>query len=103
MKIDFSQTVNDIFGEPMMLPPKKGATEPAAATLGDLCVQALLADFPGEQLTGEEKYKRYEIASAIKKGAEGISIEDLAILKPVIGKGYGAAVVGPVYDLLEGK
>lgn len=102
MKVDFNAVVLDFWGEPLKMPPKKAGEQPSDATLGGLCIQVLLADIPGEQVAGEEKFKRYELASAIKKNIKTITAEQVALLKELIGKGYNTAAVGPLYKMLEG-
>lgn len=75
-------------------------------TLKDACFQALGATFPDEQnLSGEEKFKRYELYQKIKGGTDPVELvaEDVALLKKLTGKAYGALIVGQCWNLLEGK
>lgn len=102
MKVDFNAVVKDFYGEPLKMPPAKGSTTPQDATLGALCIQVLLAELPEERISGEDKYKRYEMATAIKKNVKTITAEQVALLKELIGKGYNTAAVGPLYKMLEG-
>jgi hypothetical protein len=74
--------------------------------LYDVTRDALLAQFPDEQLTGQEKYDRYSLLGRItsdvnKNKLTTVSAEEVALIKKLIGKGYGPAVVGPAYDAME--
>lgn len=100
MFIDFTQKVLDINGKPMLMPPSPPSTEPTEATLGVLCIQALFGEYRDESITGAEKFARYELATLVNKNLP-ITVEQVALLKMVVGKGYGAQVVGPIYGLLE--
>ena len=56
-----------------------------------------------EKIGGDVKFKRHQIAARIygKQYAE-LTIEEIALIKELIGKAYGPAVVGPAFNLLEG-
>lgn len=77
------------------------------ATLGDIAIQALLADVPGEQVPAEKKMHRFNTASRIKHAiaekAEEIDLpsEDIVLVKACIGKIYGPAVMGPAWKAIE--
>ena len=70
------------------------------------CVESLLAVFEDERnLMGQEKLNRFILAKKIYEG-EGeieIPIEDISLLKKLVGKGYGALIVGQAWEILEGK
>ena len=56
-----------------------------------------------ENQTGEEKMEAWGLAKNIHDGAElNLTPEQIVKLKERIGKVYGAAVVGPVYQILDG-
>ena len=95
MKINFNQPIKNIQGE-----------EIKDLTLKTVSVEALLATFSDEQsLSGEEKAKRYVLATRIYTNPEelGLTVEEVAKIKQLIGKGYGPLVVGQVWEMLEGK
>ena len=94
MKINFSQTIKNIKGE-----------EIKDLTLKSISVEALLATFDDERsLSGEEKAKRYLLATRIYANDElDLTVEEVAKIKQLIGKGYGALVVGQAWEMLEGK
>lgn len=106
-QINFDQPINTIYGKQMQGPNQ----EPA--TLRTLCIEAVLGVFQDEQnLSGGKKLKRYLLAQKIQSVkselAEGekaveMNIEDLAEIKACVGKMYGPAVVGPVFQMLEGE
>ena len=95
MKINFNQPIKNIQGE-----------EIKDLTLKTVSVEALLATFPDEQsLSGEEKAKRYLLATRIYANPEelDLTIEEIAKIKQLIGKGYGPLVVGQAWEILEGR
>ncbi len=54
---------------------------------------------------GKVRYERWQLAKKIIKanGIAELSSEEIVTMKERIGKMYGPAIVGPVYDLLEKK
>ena len=95
MKINFNRPIKNIQGE-----------EIKDLTLKTVSVEALLATFPDEQsLLGEEKAKRYVLATRIYANPEelDLTIEEIAKIKQLIGKGYGPLIVGQAWDILEGN
>lgn len=68
-------------------------------------VNALQAMFEDERnLDGAEKLKRWQLAMKVHAGGEvELTIDDLALIKRLVGKLYGPAVVGPVWSALEAK
>jgi len=73
------------------------------ATLGAVCIGALMGVYGDEQaLSGDEKFKRYKLAERISAGGvQEVSVEDVALLKKLIGKNWPPAVLGPAYEALE--
>ena len=71
-------------------------------TLGCAAVHALLFNYPDETLTGEEKFNRADLAHSIH-GAKTIAlaVEDLALVKKLIGKLYRSDVVYAAWPLLD--
>jgi len=76
------------------------------ATVRGVAIEALFATFKDEEnLSGEEKLKRWELASKIKINPDPVElkVEEIALLKKLIGKAYGALIVGQAWKVLEGE
>ena len=74
-----------------------------ARTLGEACVEALVAVKTGEKLDGAKSFERYQMAIRLQKGGEiDLKSEEIAELKARVGEMYGPVIVGPVFILLEG-
>lgn len=73
------------------------------ATLGLYARNALYAQFPDEQnLAGEEKSKRGALAQSLVGVTEvKLKVEDLALIKKLIGKAYGPLIVFQAWNMLE--
>ena len=97
MKIDFTKKFTNFNGEVL-----KDAASGREMSLGDICVEALLAVDMKETLDGAEKVKRYNLASEIYKNKEGLSAEEIVLLKGLIGKYYAPLVVGQAFPILDG-
>lgn len=93
MKRDFSQPLAAL-GQPLPEP---------ANTLGGVSIAALLGSYADEQgLSGEEKFRRYQLAERIHAGGmQEVSAEEVSLLKKLIGKNWPPAVLGPAYEALE--
>ena len=92
MKVDFTQQLKNLDGV--------GYHESGIpVTLKVLSSAALMANYPGEQITGEEKFQRFELASKIHDSTEAIEVtaDDINRLKGLIGRFYGTELVGPAY------
>ena len=95
MKIDFSQSLLGLDGQVLQ-------NNGVALTLGTVSVDSLVLVRPDENIKGDEKFKRYQIARKIHGEAEvELAIEQVALIKKLIGKSFGPAVVGPAFELLE--
>lgn len=99
MKINLTATVLRLDGKPFE--EKKGE----AVTLADVCLRALEATYMDEpSITGAEKYARFELMCRINGADElDLTAEEISKLKTLIGKSFAVPVVGPAYDLLEGR
>ena len=76
------------------------------ATVRGVAIEALFATFKDEEnLSGEEKLKRWELASKIKASSDPVElvVEEVALLKKLIGKAYGTLIVGQAWRILEGE
>jgi hypothetical protein len=106
---DFSAKIIDIDGHPIIDDLKCPADKDGKRTCSDeltlstVSVRALLANFPDEQnLAGDEKLKRFVLASKIRDGGEvKLTAEEISLIKRLIGKAYVPTVVGRSYPLLD--
>jgi hypothetical protein len=94
MKINFNQQLKNLRGEDL-----------PNLTLKAVAIEALLAMYEDERtLTGEEKAKRYLLATRIYANDElDLTVEEIAQVKQIIGRGYGPLIVGQAWDMLECK
>lgn len=71
------------------------------------CIRALMQIYRQEQeLSGEVKLNRYNLASKIKAGMRKghtvhLTAEDVVELKKLTGMAYGPAVIGQLYPILN--
>ena len=99
MKINFFQDLIGYDEEPL----KEGDK---VITLAMICCNALMSQTEEDaKLSGEDKLKRFDLATFIyaSKGFCEMKVEDVALIKTLVGKFYGPMVVGPVWKLLEGE
>jgi len=106
MNLNLNQTITDTDGRIVIL------EEEIPFLLKDAIKRALVANYADEApsdrslgLSGEDKFKRWELATQISKAEESIEIkaEDIVLIKRLIGKFFGPVIVGPVWNMLEGK
>lgn len=97
MKVDFSKPILSMKNEPII-------EEGKPITLSTICSSALLMPYEDEKnLSGDEKVKRFKLASQVyDSGEQEITIEDASLLKKLIAKAYTPLIVGRAYALLEG-
>lgn len=96
MRINFSQVLKSISGEPIQDGTK-------IYTLSIACVQALTANIPGdENVIGAQKFTRYLLAKKLYDATEvDVTVEEVVMLKELLSKVFGTAVVGPAFELLN--
>lgn len=98
MKKDFNVEIKNFNGESIKLEGDN------VLTLKDVCVGALLANYEEEKnLSGEEKFKRSLLAEKVylSDGEIDVAIEDITLMKKLVGKRYSAIIVGQSFKLLE--
>lgn len=98
MNIDFSKPILSLTGEPVRI------SETDILTLKSVATGALLSAHPDDAgLPGEEKARRFNLALSIERATASIDIkvEDVAIIKKLVGRDYAPLVVGRAYELLE--
>ena len=96
MKINYSAPMLDIEDKPIVENEKP-------VLLGTIVCNALLATYQDEPgLPGTDKVKRFRLAQdAIKCVEVDVSVEDVAIIKSLLAKGYAPLIVGRAYDIIE--
>jgi hypothetical protein len=114
--IDFTQVLLDDDGCPMkndfstvrttatVAGPDCAKSDRLDLTLGDLIAYTLKSTLPTEQPQpgGEEKYRRSELADAVRRAKDyEPSVEELALMKRVIGIAWPPGFVGAVYKKLD--
>lgn len=105
MKIKLDKCLVDIEGEKMFkdsIVDGKRVVSKNEFQLKDVCVNALMANVDEEKIDGNEKMKRYLLATKIQKANElDLKSEEIVKLKEQIGKVYGTMIVGQAYQMLE--
>ncbi len=119
MRVDFSQPFMQLMEpEKLMLdgsPPEvftctecghtgEAEDERVPVTLKAAACNALMSMDPQSKMSGEEKVKRYDLATRIVKGDpdEVIKAEEIVLMKKVIGEIYNPVIVGQAFKLLDG-
>ncbi len=98
MLIDFNQVLLSLDGEELKSSPDK------ALRLKEACTNALLGIYEDDaKILGEEKLRRYKLASKIykDKGVIEVTAEEITLIKQLLPRLYGTAVIGPCYEMLE--
>ncbi len=110
MKIDFSAKLLNINDEPIQeLQPKKQKEDPNVyvhLSLGRACIDAMLSVVESDRGEKEQsKFDRWELAKKIKGNDKDtvFEVEEVALIKKRAGLYFSPGVVGPIYELLEGK
>lgn len=95
--IDFRQVLKDFDGVPVIEADN-------AVTLKAVVVRALISTFEDERhLKAEEKFERGDLASRIHRseGPLALKVEEIATVKKLVGKAFGAAIVWAAWPLLD--
>jgi hypothetical protein len=103
-EIDFSALVTDMDGTPIPDCVGNDCTNKPPLTLRTLAIRVLTANFPDEEktLSGEDKFKRGELALRIHKSEKAnLTAEDVSLVKRLVGKAYGPLVVLKAWSLLD--
>jgi hypothetical protein len=98
MRINFAQELKTLSGETI----NRGE---ATLKLSHVCCDALFAQFEDEKnLSGDEKAKRFVIATKVHDATLiDLEIEEIALLKKLVGKAFAALIVGQVYQMFDPK
>ena len=97
---DFLQTIKQLDGSDFT----DQSGKPITLSLQAVCENALLATYQDEQnLTGEEKVKRYAIALKIHEHPmdAALSVEEVAMVKRLIAKSYNPLITGQSWRILD--
>lgn len=104
MLIDFNQKLKTLDGKDL-----KETGSDKILTLRSACANALInvmVDMEGKNIPGEEKARRYNLATEIYKDTDKpkeMKMEILVELKALVGQAYNTIVVGQVHNMLEGS
>jgi hypothetical protein len=113
MEVKLNTILKDLDGKDIIftqgVPATKDTKEVPAvyATVGKMTIEALMATYKDEEnLSGEDKLKRWQLAVRVKNssatGTIQMTAEEVSLVKKLIGKAYGIMIVGQVWELLEG-
>jgi hypothetical protein len=102
-EVDFSAILTDADGAPIADCATADCAGKPSLTLGKLAMRVLTASFEDEKnLTGEDKFKRGELAMRVYKGGTvSLAAEEVALLKRLVAKGYGPLIVLRAWPLLD--
>lgn len=96
--VDFKAQIKGLDGKPIPV----SETDKTPVTLGSIAEVALLAPGGPENSTPEEKARRFFLALKIHEGrGDGLTLDELALVKRVIGQIYGPLIYGRAVELLE--
>ncbi len=113
MKIKINSIMKNVYGEPLKSQRKKAQTkkeieekkpqEFEEMTLKDAIVNALLGEFEGEKLTGENKLERYRLAMKIQEAKIEVDLvtDDVVLIKKLIGKSWSPLISGQAWIMIE--
>jgi hypothetical protein len=100
VKINALAVLKTLDGDDLKFPPVNGH-EALPITLRRACVEALMVPREGE--SGEEKFKKFAIATKIhKEDTVDLSPEEITVVKASIGHWGGPLIVGQAFQLLNG-
>ena len=109
MKINLTKKFKKINEDPLFkaeLDEKTGAVRVSknVLMLKDICLNALLAEFPDEKPNGMENMKRYLLAKKVQLANDiELKAEEVVLIKELVGRAYNSPlVVGQAYHFLEG-
>lgn len=96
MKIDFDALMKDFQNKVISEGGKN-------TTLAAVACTALSAQFADEaNLAADEKYRRYKLGCKLADGgAVDLSVDEIAMLKKLIGRAFSPLIVGRSFDVLD--
>ena len=104
MKIDMTKTIKNLIGVDLENPESK-LKEKEPLTMRIVCTNSLLTPTQDDKnIDGNEKAKRFELAMRIYTEDEiDLNVDELKLLKDLIGRLYTPLVVGRAYQILDPK
>jgi len=89
-------------GAALRAPPSAEHPKGSDLTLRNVCCQVLTSQVD-PKASGQKKADQFRLATRMfRDDVVEVTAEDVALLKDLIGKGFGPLAVGPAYDALEG-
>ena len=104
MKIDFTQSLLTLEGEPLEFVERSedGKLEKTQADLRTVCIRALLAPATHQKAKPEEKLKHGLLAQGIYSNDElDLKAEEITEIKRLVGELYPPLIVMRAYGLLD--
>ena len=105
MKLDVTQQLKNLDGSLLVQPGTRCTTcghitNPEVVTLREAITASLVAR---DQAEGEEKFKRWALAVRVQQeDAPDLRVDELALIKKLVGKIQPPLTAGQVWVLLEG-
>ena len=111
MKIRIDKILKDFDDKPIIKSPEvkdsegKVIEKEVLFSVKEACMTALVNWQPSEKVAGDEKFRRFELAVKVKaaKTEIDVSVEEIALVKQLIGDLFSPIVVGQAWNALEGK
>lgn len=99
MKVDFSKVLTDLSGKALT---EDGTPASPLVTLRAVTVTAVLS--PNIPATEIEKVERFKLATLVYASADAVplTVEQVALIKKLIGIVYPPLIVGQSFAILEG-
>jgi len=96
LKINFNVSLKNLEGKTLKDKEKD-------LTLKDVSVNALLGNYQDEKINGEEKLRRFLLATKIYESNDELelSIDEVKMTKDLIAKGYSVLVTGRALEILD--
>ncbi len=100
MKINLLQELKTLEGETLNVMREGKGLEPM--TLKNPCINSLMGVYDDEKnLSGEDKVKRYDLATKIQSFSElEATPEEVSLIRKLVAKAYSPLVVGQVWKML---
>jgi hypothetical protein len=103
MFIDTTKVITNIDGEKLKLQAKEPGAQPEDLTLGYVIVEALLTDYPNENLKPGAKIDRMDMAEKYHKVTLPVETknDDAGLIKDLIAKRWGIIVTAQACRLID--
>lgn len=96
MKINFNVPLKNLAGKTL----KDGEKD---VTLKDVSINALLGNYKDENIDGNEKLKRFMLATKINEANDELELEndDVTLVRDLIAKGYSIVATARAWQILD--